>query len=209
MSPVQSTPEANSRYTSVAIFLHWVMAVGVVALVVVGLTMTHVKLPLLKKFQLYQLHKSIGITILLAAFVRLGWRLTHRPPPLPAQMTKLERTAAEGGHLVLYGFLFGLPLTGWALVSASVLSLPTVLYGVLPWPHLPVLSTLDDKAPVEAFLKQLHAVGAWLLITVIVGHTAAALQHHVIQSDGVLLRMLPGWGRRSSQIKLSVKGTSP
>jgi cytochrome b561 len=141
--------------------------------------------------------------------VRLGWRLTHRPPPLPAQMTKLERTAAEGGHLVLYGFLFALPLTGWALVSASVLSLPTVLYGVLPWPHLPVLSTLDDKAPVEAFLKQLHAVGAWLLITVIVGHTAAALRHHGFQQDGVLLRMLPSWGRRSSQIKLSVKGTPP
>ena len=135
MSPAQSNTRSGARYTSVAIFLHWIMAVGILGLLIVGLTMTHATLPLMRKFHLYQLHKSIGITILLAAFVRLAWRLTHRPPPLPAHMTTNERSAAEGGHALLYILLFGIPLTGWALVSASVLNVPTLLYGHIHWPR--------------------------------------------------------------------------
>ena len=94
-----------------------------------------------------------------------------------------------------YFFLFALPLTGWALVSASVLRIPTVLYGVIPWPHLPILPTLTHKAPVEAFLKHIHAYGAWTLIAIVTGHAGAALRHHFIKQDEVLLRILPRFGR--------------
>jgi len=191
VSPAQSNTRSGARYTSVAIFLHWIMALGILGLLIVGLTMTHATLPLMRKFHLYQLHKSIGITILLAAFVRLAWRLTHRPPPLPAHMTTNERSAAEGGHALLYILLFGLPLTGWALVSASVRNVPTLLYGHIHWPHLPFLSSLPNKAPVEAVLEQAHRYGAWFLITVVLGHAGAALRHHFVQRDEVLRRMLP------------------
>src|SRR5258708_6454461 len=194
-----------SRYTLVAIILHWVMALGIVALAGIGLTMTHLKLDPLKLFQLYQLHKSIGVTILLAAILRLAWRLANRPPALPFAMTKFARRAAEGSHFLLYLFLIALPLTGWALVSASVLDIPTVLYGVVPWPHLPILSTLDNKKRVEDALKLVHTYGAWALIVLVAVHAGAALHHHFIAKDYVLRRILPS-GRNTS---LQTKSLSP
>jgi cytochrome b561 len=184
----------SSRYTLVAIILHWVMALGILALAGIGLAMTHLKLDPFTQFKLYQLHKSIGITIFLAAALRLAWRLGHRPPALPASMTPFARKVAEGSHLLLYFALFALPLTGWALVSASVLDIPTVLYGVVPWPHLPILSTLENKKPVEDALKLVHAYGAWALLALVAVHAGAALHHHFIAKDDVLRRMLPGGG---------------
>jgi hypothetical protein len=80
MAPVPMSDGSRERYTAVAIALHWVMALGILALAAIGLLMVHTKLSLHRKFELYQLHKSIGVTVLLAAFLRLGWRLTHRPP---------------------------------------------------------------------------------------------------------------------------------
>jgi cytochrome b561 len=189
--------ESSGRYTAVAVVLHWAMALGILTLAAIGFVMVHLSLPLQRKFELYQLHKSIGVTILLAAFLRLGWRLMNKPPELPAHMPSLARAAAVGGHRILYFLLFALPLTGWALVSVSVLSIPTVLYGVIPWPHLPVLPTLTDKPPVEAFLKHVHACAAWALIASVAGHAGAALSHHLIKHDDVLLRMLPRFARRS------------
>jgi cytochrome b561 len=194
MRPTRST----SRYTLIAIILHWVMALGIGALVVIGLVMTHLKLDPMRSFRLYQFHKSVGITILLAALVRLAWRLTHCPPELPAGMPAIERKAASGGHLMLYIFLFALPFTGWALVSASVFDIPTVLYGIVPWPHLPILSTLADKQPVEDLLKAVHDYLAWAFIALVAVHAAAALRHHFIIGDDVLLRMLLGHRRKPS-----------
>jgi cytochrome b561 len=167
------------------------MALGILMLAGIGLAMTHVHLSLGRRFALYQLHKSIGITILLAAFLRLAWRLAHQPPPLPLHMSTQERAAAHWGHIALYAFLFALPLSGWALVSASPLGLHTYLYGVIPWPHLPVLSTLEHKAPVEAVLKPVHRYAAWTMLLAVAGHAAAALRHHYVERDDVLLRMLP------------------
>ena len=97
--------ETGNRYNAVAIFLHWVMALGILALIVIGLVMTHVKLKPFDLFRLYQLHKSIGITILLAAFLRLAWRLMHKPPALPTAMPPVERKAAEASHLLFYIYL--------------------------------------------------------------------------------------------------------
>jgi cytochrome b561 len=190
---------SESRYSRVAIALHWMMAIGIFGLAILGLVMTHVALPPIRTFELYQLHKSIGITVLLAAFLRLSWRLAHRPPELPAAMPRRERVAAGGSHLLLYLFLFALPVSGWALVSASPLDIPTVLYGLLPWPHLPFFAHLTDKAPVEAVLKRVHACGAWSLIGLTAVHAAAALRHHFILRDDVLTRMLPRQSRHRAR----------
>ena len=187
----------STRYDAVAIGLHWLIALGILALIAIGLTMTHMDLGPMAKFRLYQLHKSIGITMLFAMVLRVLWRLIRRPPPLPDAMPPLERTAAEGAHAALYAFLFFLPLTGWALVSASPFNIPTVLYGVIPWPHLPVLSTLEDKAPVEHVLKLVHGYAAWLLIALVLVHAGAALRHHFILRDGILRRMLPAISRKT------------
>jgi len=179
------------RYTAVAIALHWLIAAGIVVQILMGLAMVNATLALPEKFKLYQWHKSIGITVLLLVLLRILWRLGHPPPPLPASLPRHERWGAHLAHLALYAFMLFLPLTGWALVSASPLNIPTVLYGVVPWPHLPVLSTLPDKAPAESVLKILHHWGGWLLIPLVLLHAAAALRHHLFLRDGILWRMLP------------------
>lgn len=202
MSLAADSASKGARYTVVAVILHWLMALGIFALVVLGPVMVHVQMPLSRRFTLYQLHKSIGITILLAAVVRLAWRVLHKPPALPSHMPRLEKSAAKAGHLALYSLLFVLPVSGWASVSASVLDLRTYLYGVVPWPQLPVLSTLTDKAPVEAVLKSVHRFGAWTLIAVVAGHAAAALRHHFIKQDDVLSRMLPRF-RKPGRISIT------
>ncbi|MBB5046449.1 cytochrome b561 [Rhodopseudomonas rhenobacensis] len=182
----------RSRYTGVAIGLHWLIAALIVALIVIGLTMAHAPIAMATKFQLYQLHKSIGISVLGLAVLRVLWRLTHRPPALPERMPQLERKAAAGSHALLYLFMIGLPLTGWALVSASPLKIPTVLFGVLSWPDLPWLPHLADKARWSAVFDNIHAYGAFVLIALIGLHSAAALRHHFVVGDDVLHRMLPG-----------------
>jgi len=148
-------------------------------------------------FQLYQLHKSIGITVMILIALRIVWRLTHRAPGLPADMKGFERVAAHLTHAALYGLQTLMPLSGWAMVSVSVLGIPTVLYGTIPWPDLPVLSTLQDKPPVEATLKVVHHWGGWFLLALIGLHVAAALRHHFFLNDHVLRQMLPAIGRKS------------
>jgi cytochrome b561 len=172
------------------------MAIGIVAMAVLGITMTHANLTPAQYFPLYQLHKSVGITILLATILRIVWRLTHRPPELPGDMPSGERLAARIGHLGLYTMLIALPLTGWALVSAAVLHIPTFLYGAIPWPDLPILSELQDKAPAETALTAIHALGAYGLFALVCLHAAAALRHHFVIKDDVLTRMLPWLGQR-------------
>ena len=179
------------RYSAVAILLHWASALGVLVLIGLGLTMTHAALAPLRQFQFYQWHKSIGITVLALTALRVLWRLTHRPPPHPAGMPARERMAASTAHGLLYLLLVGLPLTGWAAVSLSPFNIPTVLYGLVPWPHLPLAVFVPNPAVAEGVLKLLHAYGAWLLTALLILHVAAALRHHFIIHDDVLRRMLP------------------
>ena len=180
------------RYTLVAIGLHWLIALAIVALIVIGLLMTKAGLKPAQQFPLYQLHKSIGITVLLLSVLRLIWRLFFRPPPM-TDMPRHEKLMAEGAHGLFYVLIIGLPLSGWAMVSASRYNIPTVLYGLIRWPHLAFLSELPQaqKAPAEASLKLVHAYGAYVLIALLILHAGAALRHHLVLRDETLWRMLP------------------
>jgi len=206
-SPVASTNPvaARTRYTSVAIALHWTIGFGIVAMLAMGLVMTHVKLAPFTQFKLYQLHKSVGITILLATALRLLWRFAHRPPALPDDMSRWEKGAAEGTHVLLYGLMIGMPLVGWALVSASPLNIPTVLYGVIPWPHIPIFAQWHIKAQAAPVLARIHAYGGYALIGFLLLHAGAALRHHLVLRDDVLRRMIPGlpWFGRAQTRRLS------
>lgn len=193
--PEPATDAPTRRYTRVAIALHWLTAAAVLALIGIGLVMTQTDLAPMRRFQLYQWHKSIGITVLLLSLVRIAWRLFHPAPPPPGAMPRIERRAASAAHGLLYLLLIGMPLTGWAVVSASPFNLPTLLYGTIPWPHLPVVSTLADKAGAEKALALVHASGAWLLIGLLALHVGAALRHHLILRDDTLRRMLPSVAR--------------
>src|SRR4051794_28665650 len=100
-----------------------------------------------------------------------------------------ERQAASAAHGLLYLLLVGLPLTGWAVVSFSPFTPPTVLYGLVPWPPLPLASLVPNPAAAEGVLKLVHAYGAWFLTALLALHVAAALRHHLILRDDVLRRM--------------------
>lgn len=195
---VSAYAERPARYTAVAILLHWLIAAGIAALIVIGLVMTQLtaQISQMEDFKLYQLHKSIGITVLLLVVLRVLWRFTHRPPPLPREMPVAEKGAAHGLHWLLYLFMIGMPLTGWAVVSSSPFNLPTVLYSLVPWPDLPILPTLANKAAVSHVLAWVHAYGAWILIALLAIHIGAGLRHHFIKRDGILGRMIPGLDRR-------------
>ncbi|HUY68684.1 MAG TPA: cytochrome b [Alphaproteobacteria bacterium] len=187
------------RYDTVAIILHWLIALAILAMLAIGWTMTSLPKGADLKFTLFQWHKSIGITILILSVLRLLWRLVNPPPPLPATMKTWEKFAAHASHALLYILIIGMPLLGWAIVSASTMNLPTMLYGVIPWPNLPILPALpvaDKKSLGHAFAAA-HSAGAWILAVLLVIHIAAALKHHWWDRDDVLLRMMPavwaGW----------------
>lgn len=190
-------------YNAVAKLLHWSIAAFVIMLLIMGFTMTRIS-DLQLKFSLYQLHKSMGITVLGLMVLRLGWRIIAKPPAMPSTMPRWEKNAAHATHASLYILLLLMPLLGWALVSAASFNLPTLLYGAVPWPHLPILAELsaEQKKTVEPLLKNVHGIGGWLVLALVLLHLAAALRHGLILKDGVMSRMLPRFFNLSAKLTL-------
>jgi cytochrome b561 len=182
---------AKPRYDAVAITLHWVIALGIIFELALGWSMATLSFPLATKFILYQLHKSVGVTVLLAVVLRLLWRATHKPPAYEPDFTGLERKAAAGAHHLLYLAMLLIPLAGWAVVSLSPYNIPTVLYGHIPWPALPFLASLPNKAALEPWAEDVHAYLAYGTLGVVALHMLAALRHHFLKHDNILRRMAP------------------
>jgi cytochrome b561 len=179
------------RFGLAAVSLHWLIAVLFLAMLAIGVTM--VRLPLTDPwtFPLFQFHKSLGATIFLLACARIAWRAGNNPPPLPASLKPHERVLARLTHWGLYAVLFLMPLTGWVIVSASSLGIPTVLYGIVPLPHIGFVDGHPQKAAIETAASWAHWGLAIFAATLIVLHMAAALWHHFAKRDDVLTRMLP------------------
>ncbi|NLC36581.1 MAG: cytochrome b [Alcaligenaceae bacterium] len=178
----------TQRYTSTAIFLHWLVALGLVGTFALGYYMEGLSFSP-NKLKLIAWHKWAGITLLVLAVVRLAWRLTHRAPAMPADMGSLSRLAAHAGHGLLYVLMLAIPLTGWLASSAQGVSV--VLFGAWPLPDL-----LGKNQELGSALQDAHMVLNYLLLIVVIGHMGAALQHHFIKKDTVLARMLPFLGNR-------------
>jgi cytochrome b561 len=194
----------HTRYSTVAILLHWTIAAAIVAQLATGLWMVRaIRLADMQAvaFHAYQWHKSLGLMILVLSLLRLCWRLANPPPPLPSTMTKLQRTTAKAIHGLFYVLTLGMPLVGWLMVSASPLGLPTMVFGLFEWPHIALLAGLGGG--VEAAFKTVHRLMGYAFIGLLTLHVAAALKHHLTDRDDVLARILPlvrhGWpmGSRS------------
>ncbi len=171
------------RYTGVAIALHWLVAVLVLATIPLGLYMT--ELPLSpRKLQLYAYHKWIGVTVFLLAVLRVLWRLGHRPPPPGGEGPVWQRRAARVAHGLLYVLIVAVPVSGW--VYSSAVGVPTVYLGVWQLPDL--VSRNRELADV---LKVVHVTLAYTMAALVAVHIAAALKHHFVDRDGVLARMVP------------------
>jgi len=183
---------ARSTYSAVAIALHWLIAVLI--LTNVGLAWYFDDLKGAAQVPPIQLHKSIGITVLLLTLVRIAWRLVNRPPPLPATMRPWEVWAARSVHVLLYVIMLGMPLSGWAMVSASPLIRvhPTTLYGVVPWPAVPFPGFSSDQLhDARHLLTRTHNTIAWVIYATVALHVGAALKHQFFDRDDVTARMIP------------------
>ncbi len=178
-------------YTRTAIALHWLVAVLILAALLLGLVMTEMPLSP-QKLKFYSWHKWLGVTVFLLVVLRLAWRVTHRPPPLPASLPAWQRSAAEATHWLMYALMLAIPLSGWLMSSAK--GFQTVYLGVIPIPDL-----LAKDEALGNLLDIVHQVLAYGLIALLVVHVAAALKHHWVDRDDVLTRMLPWIKPRKDQ----------
>ena len=175
-----------THWGSLAKAFHWTIVVLILVQATVGLVM--VELPKRPDvIPVFTFHKSLGLTILLLAVLRLGWRVFDTRPREPATMPHWQVAGARAGHALLYALLFAVPLSGWLFDSASSLR-PLVWWGLV---HVPSLTGGPDKA-IKAFAEAAHEWLFWTLAAVAAGHAAFALVHHFVDRDQVLRRMLPG-----------------
>ena len=186
-APAAISPDAV-RYDPVAVFLHWTMGILIIVMLFVGLTMEDY--PMSYRFTAFNLHKATGITLLGLSLLRLVWRFMNPPPPLPSGMSWWERVASYISHWALYAVIIIMPLSGWLMTSASA-KYPIMFFGLGEAPFIPMPA---DAALTKAIGSLSHETHEWLgygAIFLIVVHFAAALKHHIVNKDFVLLRMLP------------------
>lgn len=181
---MHSSPLSNEtpRYTSVAISLHWLMALLIFAGWGLGFYMQDLPLSP-SKLRYYSWHKWTGVTLFMLAIIRISWLTTHPAPHRPQGMAWQAR-AARATHVVLYVLMFIIPLSGWLMSSAK--GVPTVYFGVLPIPDL-----LGKNEATADILVQVHRWLAYGLAVLVAAHIGGAIKHQLVDRDGLLGRMLP------------------
>lgn len=180
--------EPRNRYSTVSLVLHWGIAALVVAQVL--LISAHEAFDNEETRQFINLHKSVGLSILILTLGRIGWRVANPAIPLPEAMPRWQKLVARATHVLFYVLLLAMPLVGWTAMSAF--GSPIDWFGLFDWPLLPMA---QDRALGRA-LMDVHELAAKLLYVLIFLHVAGALKHHFVDRDNVLHRMLPFIPRR-------------
>lgn len=176
----------QDRYGVVTIALHWLVGLTFIGLLIVGFVMQEVPKGVLK-YQLYNLHKSTGATLLLFVILRMIWRLRERQPMLPKSMSIWEIKLAISAHHLLYLAMFVMTLSG--VIGSYASGYPLKWYGLFELP------TAEEKIKwLSNWSFKIHRTSVWPVIALVVLHVLAALKHHFINKDDVLKRMLP-WPR--------------
>ena len=186
----------DERWGPVSQSLHWLVVALILATGTLGLVMGDMRNGP-TKIEIYALHKSLGLTILALAALRLAWRM-HAGAPLPAPATpRWQGRFAASTHWLLYGLLFAVPLSGWTFNSAA--GYPLQWFKLF---NLPALVARDVE--LRQFARDLHEWLFWSLVVVALLHAAAAVYHHLVLRDDTLGRMLPrAWRRRVASPPLS------
>lgn len=181
-----------THWGSLAKFFHWAIVLLILTQAIIGLVMVELpKRP--SSIPVYSFHKSLGITILALAVLRLLWRLFDPRPRDVAGMPHWQALGARFGHVLLYVLIFAVPLSGWLFDSASSLR-PLYWFNLFQLPNL----TGGKNEAVKEVAEGAHELLFWILVLVAAGHAAAALIHHFHNRDETLVRMLP-WGNRANR----------
>ena len=173
--------QARTGYPALSRWLHWGMALLIVGMVFVGAAM--VDSVATWQPTAVQLHKWLGLGLLVLVSLRLFQRLRHPAPPLPADLPRLQALAARGAHVALYALMFAMPLVGWAMQGAA--GTPVLLPGGAVLPAL-----VEPDLATYGLLRDAHAVLAYALFGLVLLHAGAGLYHGFIRRDGVLASML-------------------
>lgn len=201
--------DRSPRYTGVAIALHWVIALAIAGMIAMGWFMGDLPDSDPRKQDLYQLHKSVGITILILTLARVAWRMMNPPPALPGEMAGWERTLSHGVHVGFYALMILMPLSGWLYVSTAYrFDVATVLFGVISWPDIPFVGFLANETG-HAVVEFIHSKLAWVAIVLLVMHVGGALKHDILDEEGVLKRMIPGLFGRTGPPAAPARGFLP
>jgi cytochrome b561 len=173
----------HERWGSVSIALHWTIAALVLLVQVpAGITMVAAGPGTLQNV-LYNVHKTTGLTIFALAVIRLGWRLAHPVPALPADLPTWQATLARLTHALLYLVLFLMPMSGFLYTALG--GFPVPFFGLYDLARL-----VPVNKPLGEVFKYVHLGLQFVLYAVVLLHVAGALQHHFVREDGVLRRML-------------------
>jgi cytochrome b561 len=171
------------HYDATARLFHWLTFALLLLIVPLGLVMDDLPKGAIQNTA-FVTHESLGLTVLALTVLRFAWRATHRPPPIPVELSPLERSGSAGVHWALYLVLLIMPLTGYLFVTYSGIELR--YFGVLPVPSF----VAKDKPTGETFLA-IHAALQWAIYGLLLLHIGAALHHHFIRHNSILRRMLP------------------
>jgi len=175
----------TGHFNLTARVLHWLMAAMILTMLFVGVGMVAA---LQWRPMLVDLHRPLGIAILLLVLVRLYNRLRHRPPPLPADLPAWQTAAAHASHWVLYGLMLAMPLVGWSMLSAGG-------YPIVMWSGFNLPAIVPHDPSLYAALRNAHSLLAYALFATVVVHLSAALFHLWVRRDGVFQAMAKGPGR--------------
>jgi cytochrome b561 len=192
----------NTKYTNIAIVLHWLIGIAILFMFVLGWFMTELpkETPKTTSFDIFNLglitwgveeeqsqrsfyfnlHKSVGLSLLMLIVLRMYWRFTHRPPAFLNSMKLWEKRLAKATHHSLYLLMFLIPLSGIIMSAGSK-------YGI-KWFGIKVIPGFDDKAIRELFYE-FHEIFGLLLLLILILHILGAVKHSIVDKDGTLRRM--------------------
>ena len=173
---------SRQRFAAPQRLLHWLMAICILAMLFIGVGMVSTITP--RYLALVQIHKPLGIAILVLALIRLALRIRYGAPALPATMPEPMKLAAHLSHFIFYALMIVMPLLGWGMLSAA--SYPVVLFGGV---HLPSILPLSNA--LHTVLWDAHHYLAFVFFALILLHVAAALLHALVRRDGVFETMGP------------------
>ncbi|WP_369058265.1 cytochrome b/b6 domain-containing protein [Caulobacter sp. 73W] len=183
----------DKRYSPIGVAFHWIVAGLVVFQLWWGWRAG--RLPVgPDKLDAYQVHSAVGLVILVLMLLRTAWRTMMAPGPInDADKPGWQSAVAHITHYAFYAALILLPLSGWAMVSATASEQPLKFGGVLPWPLLPFQElSMHARWAIELWAEWLHFILVSILVLAIPAHVGAALWHHFHHRHDVLEGMLPG-----------------